>query len=41
MRRTVIRLAWAVALAVTGFAIGAELGWQELPSDVKAELGGY
>lgn len=41
MRRAVIRIAWAAALALTGFAMGAELGWQELPSDVKAELGGY
>lgn len=41
MRRLILRLAYIAALSVTGFALGAELGWQELPKDVKAELGGY
>jgi hypothetical protein len=39
--RLALRLAYIFALMATAFAIGAELGWQELPIDVKRELGGY
>jgi hypothetical protein len=41
MRRLILRLVYLFALMATAFAIGAELGWQELPNDVKRELGGY
>lgn len=41
MRRLLFQLAYIFALMATAFAIGAELGWQELPNEVKQELGGF
>lgn len=41
MRRLILKAAYIFALMTTMFAIGAELGWQEIPDDVKRELGGY
>lgn len=41
MRRLMLRASYVLALMATAFAIGAELGWQELPADVRKELGGY
>jgi hypothetical protein len=41
MPRLILRASYILAMILTAFAIGAELGWAELPNDVKAELGGY
>jgi hypothetical protein len=41
MRRILLRASYVLALVLTAFALGAELGWRELPRDVRAELGGY
>lgn len=41
MSRLILKASYIIALTLTAFAIGAELGWAELPADVKAELGGY
>jgi hypothetical protein len=41
MRRILLRASYVLALVLTTFALGAELGWQEMPPNARAELGGY